>query len=90
MVDAEVAAGWLMQPFNKRIVAKAANLFAPARRDTGTAFQDQRIAAFREFALERGVRMRTCGRPVRNARIAAGYADTRRLGGRSGGTAGYG
>jgi LysR family transcriptional regulator, glycine cleavage system transcriptional activator len=52
MVDAELAAGRLVRPFNRRIAAKASNLFALAWRETGAALQDQRIAAFRDFALD--------------------------------------
>jgi DNA-binding transcriptional LysR family regulator len=52
MVDAELAAGRLVRPFAKRIVSKASNVFALVWRDTSAAREDQRIAAFREFALD--------------------------------------
>jgi LysR family glycine cleavage system transcriptional activator len=52
MVDAELAAGRLVRPFAKRVVAKASNVFALAWRDTGAVREDQRIAAFRDFALD--------------------------------------
>jgi LysR family transcriptional regulator, glycine cleavage system transcriptional activator len=48
MVDAELAAGRLVRPLGPRVAAKAADVFALAWRD-GT---DQRIAAFRDFALD--------------------------------------
>ena len=51
MVDAELAAGRLVRPFAKRVVAKASEIFALAWRDSG-ASQDQRITAFRDFALD--------------------------------------
>ena len=51
-VDAELAAGRLVRPFAKRVVAKASNVFALAWRDTGAVREDQRIAAFRDFALD--------------------------------------
>jgi LysR family transcriptional regulator, glycine cleavage system transcriptional activator len=52
MVDAELAAGRLVRPFHKRVAAKAANLFALAWRETGAPLHDQRVAAFRDFALD--------------------------------------
>jgi LysR family transcriptional regulator, glycine cleavage system transcriptional activator len=52
MVDAELAAGRLVRPFPKRVVSKASNVFALVWRDTRAAREDQRIAAFREFALD--------------------------------------
>jgi len=52
MVDAELAAGRLVRPFAKRVVAKASSVFALAWRDTGAVREDQRIAAFRDFALD--------------------------------------
>jgi LysR family transcriptional regulator, glycine cleavage system transcriptional activator len=51
MADAELAAGRLVRPFPKRVVAKASEVFALAWRDSGGR-QDQRIAAFRDFALD--------------------------------------
>ncbi len=52
MVDAELAAGRSVRPFADRVVAKAANLIALTWSDTGAVRQDQRIAAFRDFALD--------------------------------------
>jgi LysR family transcriptional regulator, glycine cleavage system transcriptional activator len=52
MVDAELAAGRLVRPFPKQIAAKASNVFALAWRNAETVRQDQRIAAFRDFALD--------------------------------------
>lgn len=52
MVDAELAAGRLIRPFPKRVVSRASNVFALAWRDTRAAREDQRTAAFREFALD--------------------------------------
>jgi LysR family transcriptional regulator, glycine cleavage system transcriptional activator len=52
MVDAELAAGRLVRPFGSKVVAKAGNVFALAWRETGALVQDQRIAAFRDFALD--------------------------------------
>lgn len=51
MVDVELAAGRLVRPFAKRVAAKASDLFALIWRDVGAA-QDQRIVAFRNFALD--------------------------------------
>jgi LysR family glycine cleavage system transcriptional activator len=51
MVDAELAAGRLLRPFGRRLLAKASEVFALAWRDSGSP-QDQRIAAFRDFALD--------------------------------------
>jgi LysR family transcriptional regulator, glycine cleavage system transcriptional activator len=52
MVDAELAGGRLVRPFAKRVMAKATDLYALAWRDAGTPRHDQRIAAFRDFALD--------------------------------------
>ena len=52
MVDAELAAGRLVRPFPKRVISKASNVFALVWRDTRTVEEDQRMAAFREFALD--------------------------------------
>jgi LysR family transcriptional regulator, glycine cleavage system transcriptional activator len=52
MVDAELAAGRLVRSFGKKIAAKASNIFALAWRDGGAPVQDQRVAAFRDFALD--------------------------------------
>ena len=50
-MDAALAAGRLVRPFAKRVMAKASNVFALAWRDAGAA-QDQLITAFRDFALD--------------------------------------
>ena len=52
MVDAELAAGRLVRPFPRRVISKASNVFALVWRDTRTVEEDQRMAAFREFALD--------------------------------------
>ena len=53
MVDAELASGRLVRPFGGKVMAKASDVFALAWRDTGGAgAPDQRIAAFRDFALD--------------------------------------
>jgi LysR family transcriptional regulator, glycine cleavage system transcriptional activator len=78
MVDAELAAGRLVRPFNK-LAAKAANLFALTWRKTGTALQDQRMAAFRDFALDEAcgceLAAGPCGMPnsQRDAQTQAGW-----------------
>ncbi len=78
MVDAELAAGRLVRPFAKRVVAKASDLYALAWRDTG-AVQDQRIAAFRDFALDEAcgceLAAGPCGMPAseRDTRTRAGW-----------------
>jgi LysR family transcriptional regulator, glycine cleavage system transcriptional activator len=51
MVDAELAAGRLVRPFAKRVIAKASEVFALTWRNSGSS-QDQRITAFRDFALD--------------------------------------
>jgi LysR family transcriptional regulator, glycine cleavage system transcriptional activator len=48
MVDAELAAGRLVRPLGPRVAARASDVFALAWRDGA----DQRIAAFRDFALD--------------------------------------
>jgi LysR family glycine cleavage system transcriptional activator len=48
MVDVELAAGRLVRPFDKKVVAKAAKLFVLQWHD----FSDQRVTAFRDFALD--------------------------------------
>jgi LysR family transcriptional regulator, glycine cleavage system transcriptional activator len=67
MVDAELAAGRLVRPFAKRVVAKASDVFALTWRDSGST-QDQRIAAFRDFALDEAcgceLAAGPCGMPV--------------------------
>ena len=50
MVDTELAAGRLARPLPKRVAAKASQVFALTWRDAGR--NDQRIAAFRDFALD--------------------------------------
>jgi DNA-binding transcriptional LysR family regulator len=52
MVDAELAAGRLVRPFGKKVAAKASNVFALVWREGGGLVQDQRVAAFRDFALD--------------------------------------
>ena len=68
MVDAELAAGRLVRPFGKQVVAKASNVFALAWRDTRAIGEDQRIAAFRDFALDEAcgceLAAGPCGMPV--------------------------
>lgn len=79
MVDAELAAGRLVRPFAKQVVAKASNVFALAWRDTGTVLQDQRIAAFRDFALDEAcgceLAAGPCGMPAseRDSQTQAGW-----------------
>jgi DNA-binding transcriptional LysR family regulator len=79
MVDAELAAGRLVRPFASRVVAKATNLIALAWRDTGAVRQDQRIAAFRDFALDEAcgceLAAGPCGMPAseRDAQSRAGW-----------------
>jgi LysR family glycine cleavage system transcriptional activator len=79
MVDAELAAGRLVRPFAKRAVAKASNVFALAWRDTGAARDDQRIAAFRNFALDEAcgceLAAGPCGMPAseKDARTRTGW-----------------
>jgi DNA-binding transcriptional LysR family regulator len=79
MVDAELEAGRLVRPFGKRVVAKASNVFALAWRDTGAGLQDQRVAAFRDFALHEAcgceLAAGPCGMPAseRDARTRAGW-----------------
>jgi LysR family transcriptional regulator, glycine cleavage system transcriptional activator len=52
MVDAELASGRLVRPFGEKVMAKASDVFALAWRDTAAGAPDQRIAAFRDFALD--------------------------------------
>ena len=79
MVDAELAAGRLVRPFAKRVVAKASNVFALAWRDTDDTRQDQRIAAFRDFALDEAcgceLAAGPCGMPAseKDARTQTGW-----------------
>jgi DNA-binding transcriptional LysR family regulator len=79
MVDAELAAGRLVRPFGKKVMAKASNVFALAWRDTGAVVQDQRVAAFRDFALDEAcgceLAAGPCGMPAseRDARTRAGW-----------------
>lgn len=78
MVDAELAAGRLVRPFAKRVVAKASDVFALAWRDAGAA-QDQLIAAFRDFALDEAcgceLAAGPCGLPAseRDSRSRVGW-----------------
>ncbi|HEY3911218.1 MAG TPA: LysR substrate-binding domain-containing protein [Stellaceae bacterium] len=79
MVDAELAAGRLVRPFAQRVSAKASSVFALAWRSTGAVLQDQRIAAFRDFALDEAcgceLAAGPCGMPAseRDARARAGW-----------------
>ncbi len=79
MVDAELAAGRLVRPFGKKITAKAANVFALTWRDGGASVQDQRVAAFRDFALDEAcgceLAAGPCGMPAseRDMRTRAGW-----------------
>jgi LysR family transcriptional regulator, glycine cleavage system transcriptional activator len=79
MVDAELAAGRLVRPFAKRIAAKASNLFALTWRDAEERREDQRIAAFRDFALDEAcgceLAAGPCGMPAseRDAHTRAGW-----------------
>jgi DNA-binding transcriptional LysR family regulator len=79
MVDAELAAGRLVRPFGKKVVAKAANVFALTWRTTDASFADQRIVAFRDFALDEAcgceLAAGPCGMPEseRDARARAGW-----------------
>jgi LysR family transcriptional regulator, glycine cleavage system transcriptional activator len=52
MVDAELAAGRLVRPLPKRVAAKASQVFALTWRDVRIVGNDQRVAAFRDFALD--------------------------------------
>lgn len=78
MVDAELAAGRLVRPLAKQIFATASNVFALAWRDGG-ANLDQRIAAFRDFALDEAcgceLAAGPCGMPAsdKDARTRAGW-----------------
>ena len=78
MVDAELAAGRLVRPFAKRVVAKASEVFALTWRSSG-ASQDQRIAAFRDFALDEAcgceLAAGPCGLPTseKDSRTRAGW-----------------
>jgi LysR family glycine cleavage system transcriptional activator len=79
MVDAELAAGRLVRPFGKKVMANASNVFALAWRDTGALAQDQRVMAFRDFALDEAcgceLAAGPCGMPAseRDARTRAGW-----------------
>jgi DNA-binding transcriptional LysR family regulator len=79
MVDAELAAGRLVRPFGKKVMAKASNVFALAWRDTSALVQDQRVAAFRDFALDEAcgceLAAGPCGMPAseRDARTRASW-----------------
>jgi hypothetical protein len=79
MVDAELAAGRLVRPFAKRLAAKASNVFALAWRDAEAPREDQRIAAFRDFALDEAcgceLAAGPCGMPAsgRDSRTRAGW-----------------
>jgi LysR family transcriptional regulator, glycine cleavage system transcriptional activator len=79
MVDAELASGRLVRPFGGKIMAKASAVFALAWRDAGAGAPDQRIAAFRDFALDEAcgceLAAGPCGMPAseRDARTRAAW-----------------
>jgi LysR family glycine cleavage system transcriptional activator len=79
MVDAELAAGRLVRPFGKKVTAKASNVFALTWQNAGAPMQDQRIAAFRDFALDEAcgceLAAGPCGMPAseRDGRTRAGW-----------------
>jgi LysR family transcriptional regulator, glycine cleavage system transcriptional activator len=79
MVDAELAAGRLIRPFAKRVAAKASDVYALTWRDNRAVRDDQRIAAFREFALDEAcgceLAAGPCGMPAseRDARTQAAW-----------------
>ncbi len=79
MVDAELASGRLVRPFGGKVIAKASNVFALAWRDTGGGAPNQRIAAFRDFALDEAcgceLAAGPCGMPAseRDARTRAAW-----------------
>ena len=79
MVDAELASGRLVRPFGRKVMAKASDIFALAWRDTGAGAPDQRIAAFRDFALDEAcgceLAAGPCGMPVsdRDTRTRAAW-----------------
>jgi len=83
MVDAELAAGRLVRPFPKRVAAKASDVFALTWRDARAARDDQRIAAFRDFALDEAcgceLAAGPCGMPAseRDSRTQAGWMAAR-------------
>jgi LysR family transcriptional regulator, glycine cleavage system transcriptional activator len=87
IVDAELAAGRLVRPFPKRVAAKASDVFALTWRDASVG-DNQRIAAFREFALDEAcgeLAAGPCGMPAseRDSRTQmawmAGRATRRRM-----------
>ena len=77
MVDAELASGRLVRPFGGNVMAKASDVFALAWRDPGVGVQDQRVVAFRDFALDEAcgceLAAGPCGMPTseRDARTRA-------------------
>lgn len=79
MVDAELASGRLVRPFGEKIMAKASDVFALAWRDAGAVAPDQRVAAFRDFALDEAcgceLAAGPCGMPAsdRDARTRAAW-----------------
>jgi len=79
MVDAELAAGRLVRPFPKRVAAKASDVFALTWRDARANRTDQRIAAFRDFALDEAcgceLAAGPCGMPPseRDSQTQAGW-----------------
>jgi LysR family transcriptional regulator, glycine cleavage system transcriptional activator len=77
MVDAELAAGRLVRPFPKRVATKSSEVFALMWRAARSVGDGQRIAAFREFALDEAcgceLAAGPCGMPAseRDARTQA-------------------
>jgi LysR family transcriptional regulator, glycine cleavage system transcriptional activator len=79
MVDAELAAGRLVRPFPKRLAAKASDVFALKWRGDAANGDGQRIAAFRDFALDEAcgceLAAGPCGMPAseRDSQTQAGW-----------------
>jgi LysR family glycine cleavage system transcriptional activator len=79
MVDAELASGRLVRPLGGKVMAKASDVFALAWRDMAAGAPDQRIAAFRDFALDEAcgceLAAGPCGMPAseRDARTRTGW-----------------
>jgi LysR family transcriptional regulator, glycine cleavage system transcriptional activator len=83
MVDAELAAGRLVRPFPKRVAAKASDVYALTWRAARSVRDDQRITAFREFALDEAcgceLAAGPCGMPAseRDSMTQAGWIAAR-------------
>jgi DNA-binding transcriptional LysR family regulator len=79
IVDAEIAAGRLVQPFGKRVMEKARSLYSLVWRTE----PDQRVIAFRNFALDEAcgceLAAGPCGMPEseRDTRTRAGWLSGR-------------